>query len=190
MKISTLSILAALALGPTTFAEDTSVTLKHVHLCCDECVRGVGRSVKGIDGVTVTSDKDAETVVLTGSDKRALQKAADAMAAGGYFGVSEKPKFKPVAVNGTEGKMVHSMIVTGVHLCCGGCVDAVDRAIKQTPGATGHTAKKHSKTFVVSGNFNDQKFFEALQQEGLNGKVTTHAEPDPIEPPSKSKSDH
>src|SRR5687768_3333945 len=137
MKISSLSIVASLALVTSVIAADTSVTLKKVHLCCDECVRGVTRSIKGIDGVTLTADKDAETVTLSSADKAALQKAANAMAAGGYFGVSDKADIKPVAQTGAQGKTVQSMIVTGVHLCCGGCVKAVDRAIKQTPGATG-----------------------------------------------------
>src|SRR5687767_10672518 len=78
MKIPSLSIFASLALATSVFAADTSVTLKKVHLCCDECVRGVTRSIKGIDGVTLTADKDAETVTLSSADKAALQKAANA----------------------------------------------------------------------------------------------------------------
>jgi hypothetical protein len=73
MQKSTLLILASLTLGFTAFAVETSVTLKQVHLCCTECMRGVERSLKGIEGVTMTADKDAETVTLAGPNKRALQ---------------------------------------------------------------------------------------------------------------------
>lgn len=190
MKTPALIILVSLTFSSAVLAADTSVTLTHVHLCCGECVRGVERSIKGIEGVTLKADKDAGTVTLAGSNKRTLQKAVNAIAAGGYFGVSDTPGIKPVARTGARGKMVHSMIVTGTHMCCGGCANAVDRAIKNTPGATSHTAKKHSVTFVVNGNFNDQRFFEALQQEGLSGKVTTKPAPEPVNPPSKPTTDH
>ena len=187
MKTTALAFLLSLVLLPTSWAAPASaITLKKVHLCCDSCVRGVEKSIQGIEGVTVKADKDAGTVTLESSDKRAVQKALNALAAGGYFGQSDKPELRPVAPNGTKGKTVQSVIVTGVHLCCGGCVKAIDRAVKQTPGATGHTAKKNAVTFEVTGSFIDQKFFEALQREGLNGRVTSHSAPEP----AGSASDH
>jgi periplasmic mercuric ion binding protein len=171
MKKHTLPIIATLALAAATFAADTSVTLKKVHLCCKACVKGVEQSLKDIEGVTIKADDDAESVTLTSSDKAKLQKAVNAMAEGGYFGVSDNPEIKAMAKTGAKNEKVESMTVGGVHLCCPGCVKAVDRAMKNTPGATGHTAKKNAETFVVSGDFNDQKFFEELQKEGLSGKV-------------------
>lgn len=159
------------ALSVSIFAAEPTLTLKDVHLCCDACVKGAEKSIKDLKGVTFKADKDAETVTLTAADKASLQKAADAMAAGGYYGKSDSD-IKPVAKTGAKNTNVKSIIVAGAHMCCPGCVKAVDRAIKETPGATGHTAKKGSVTFVVNGDFNDQKFFEALQKEGLNGHVT------------------
>ena len=93
------------------------------------------------------------------------------LAESGYFGQSDNAEIKPVAKTGAKGDKVQALTVEGVHLCCPGCVKAVDRAVKNTEGATGHTAKKNAETFVVSGDFNDQKFFEELQKEGLSGKV-------------------
>jgi periplasmic mercuric ion binding protein len=171
--MKTLSFYIAFVFGLSTgaMAADTSVTFKNVHLCCKACVRGVENSLKEIEGVSLKADEDTETVTLTSADKGKLQKAANAMAEGGYFGVSNNAQIKPVAKTGAKGEKVQSLTVAGVHLCCPGCVKAVDRAIKNTPGATGHTAKKNVESFVVNGEFNDQKFFEALQQEGLSGKV-------------------
>jgi copper chaperone CopZ len=172
MKISRLVGVGLLAVGSVVFAGESKVTLKGVHLCCNSCVHGVEDAVKGMKGVSAKADKDAETVTLVAEDGATLQKAVDALAAGGYFGVAEGGDVKPMANTGASNKNVKSMIVTGTHLCCGGCVKAVDRAVKETPGATAHTAKKNGKTFVVTGDFNDQKFFEALQKEGLSGRVT------------------
>jgi len=175
MKKYSLLTVASLALALSGFAADTSVTLKKVHLCCGACVKGVERSLEDISGVTLKADEESESLTLTSSDKATLQKAANALAEGGYFGVSDHPEIKPVAKTGAKGEKVQSLTVGGVHLCCPGCVKAVDRAIKNTPGATAHTAKKNAETFVVSGDFNDQKFFEALQEEGLSGKVAKAA---------------
>ncbi|MGZ8939308.1 MAG: heavy-metal-associated domain-containing protein [Limisphaerales bacterium] len=174
MKIHLFAIvILSSVLG--SFAADSTITLKNVHLCCGACVKGVERSVKDIEGVTVKADEDSGMVKLTSSDKAKLQKAADAMAEGGYFGVSDKSDFKPVAKTGAKGEKVQSLTVAGAHLCCPGCVKAVDRAVKNTPGATGHTATKNAETFVVKGEFNDQQFFEALQKEGLSAKIVKSA---------------
>ena len=169
MKASFL--LAASLMVATAFAADSTVTLKNVHLCCDACVKGVEKSLKNVEGVEIKADKDNETVTLQSSDKATLQKAVNALAAGGYFGESDNASIKPMAKTGAKGEKVHTLTVGGVHLCCGGCVKAVDRALKSTPGAASHTAKKNAETFVVTGDFNDEKFFEALQKEGLSGKV-------------------
>jgi periplasmic mercuric ion binding protein len=175
MKKQTFGIIATLAFAATAFAADTSVTLNKVHLCCKACIKGVERSLKDIEGVTLKTDEDAESVTLTSSDKAKLQKAVDALAEGGYFGISDNSEIKVMAKSGAKNEKVQSLTVGGVHLCCPGCVKAVDRALKNTPGAAGHTAKKNAETFVVSGDFNDQKFFEELQKEGLSGKVAKAA---------------
>lgn len=165
-----LIIVAALA-SLTALAADTTVTLKNVHLCCGACVEAAEKALNGLEGVTLKADEDSETVTVSSSDKAKVQKALNALADGGYFGESDKADFKPVAKTGAKGQKVQSLSVAGVHLCCPGCVKAVDRAIKNTPGAKAHTAKKNVETFTVTGDFNDEKFFEALQKEGLSGKV-------------------
>ena len=172
MKKQSLIIFSSFVLATATaFGADSSVTLKKVHICCEACVKGIQKSLKDIDGVTVKADEDSESVTLTSADNAKLQKAVNTLAESGYFGQSDNAEIKPVAKTGAKGDKVQSLTVEGVHLCCPGCVKAVDRAVKNTEGATGHTAKKNAETFVVSGDFNDQKFFDELQKEGLSGKV-------------------
>lgn len=172
MKKQSLIIFSSFALAAVTaFGADSTVTLKKVHICCGACVKGIEKSVKDLDGVTVKADEDSESVTLASADKAKLQKAVNALADGGYFGESDNADIKPMAKTGAKGEKVQSLTVEGVHLCCPGCVKGVERAVKNTPGATGHTAKKNAETFQVNGDFNDQKFFEELQKEGLSGKV-------------------
>jgi hypothetical protein len=47
----------------------------------------------------------------------------------------------------------------------------VDHAVKSVAGVKEQTATKGAKSFEVTGDFNDQEVFTALQKEGLTGKV-------------------
>jgi len=110
-------------------------------------------------------------VTLTAADAATAQKAADALVAAGYFGTCNDSGVKLTAVSGAKGEKVPSLKVEGVHLCCGKCVKAVDRAVQSVAGAKEHTAVKGAKSFEVTGDFNDQELFTALQKQGLTGKV-------------------
>ena len=171
MKITILSLLATFGIVAATQAADVSVKLTEVHLCCKACVTGANKAVATVKGVTAVPDEESETVTLTAADTATLQKAADALVAAGYFGKSSDASIKLVADTGAKGAKVQTLKVEGVHMCCGECASAVGRAIKAVPGATGHTAKKNAKSFEVTGDFNDKEFFDALQKQGLNGRV-------------------
>jgi len=120
--------------------------------------------------ITATVDKHSETVTLSG-DKAAVQKAADALVAAGYFGKSSDAGVKINADSGVSGKKVQTLKIEGVHLCCGKCVSSVDKAVKSVAGVKEHTAKKNADSFEVTGDFNDKDVIEALHNAGLNGKV-------------------
>lgn len=171
MKLIITTIVAvALAFGFTARADDATAKISNVHLCCDKCVKGVDTAVGTVSGVKATCDKDASTVVLTASDKESLQKAADALVAGGYFGTSDDVKLD--ASTGAKGEKVQTLKITGVHLCCAKCVKAVDKAVKAVPGVTGETAAKGVESFEVIGDFNDKDVLDALQKAGLTGKCS------------------
>lgn len=171
MKSIFLSIVTVLAFAHLTQAEDVTVKISNVHLCCGKCLTGVTNAVAGIDGVKATADKDAEEVVITGPDKAAVQKAADALIKAGYFGQSSDASIKIDSSTGAKGVKVQSLKVEGVHLCCPKCVKAVNAALKDVPGVTGNNAEKNVKVFVVTGDFNDADVFAALQKIGLTGKA-------------------
>ena len=75
------------------------------------------------------------------------------------------------STTGAKNVKVQTLKVEGVHLCCPKCVKAVDTALKSVDGVKGNTAEKNAKSFDVTGDFNDQEVFAALQKEGLTGKV-------------------
>lgn len=174
MKIASLlkfsSFASALLLAATIHASE-SVKLENVHLCCAACVKGVEKAVKPVTGVTATCDKDAGSVVLAAPDKATAQKAVDALVSAGYYGKSSDSGIKLAAKTGATDRKVEKLKVAEVHLCCGKCVTAVQKALETVPGVKGNTAVKNAETFEVTGNFNDKEVFEALQKAGLTGKV-------------------
>src|ERR1043165_5549073 len=68
--LAPLFLLCTLALPAA--AADPTVTLTGVHLCCDNCVRGVATALTPVKGATATCDKSASTVVVTASSKETL----------------------------------------------------------------------------------------------------------------------
>ena len=171
MKKALVTVAIALALSLSARPAEVSTKISDVHLCCQACVKGVKKAVVDIKDVKADVDQDAETVTLTGSDQAAVQKAADALVAAGFFGKSSDASIKLVADTGAKGSKVQSLKLEGVHLCCGKCVSAVDKAVKAVPGVKEHTAVKNAKSFEVTGDFNDKEVVEALQKAGLTGKV-------------------
>jgi copper chaperone CopZ len=170
MKAILLPLAVLVSLTLTSSAADVTSKLSDVHLCCKGCVNAVEKAVGEVDGAKAEIDADAGTVTLSGPNKATVQKAANALVKAGYFGKSEGG-VKLDSATGATGKNVQSVRVEGVHLCCGKCVKAVDKAVKSVNGAKQHNATKGAKTFEVTGDFNDKELFAALQKEGLAGKV-------------------
>src|SRR5882757_9994418 len=68
MNLKFPALVLSLALVPAALA-DVTVTLKDVHLCCDNCVKGVDKAVAPVAGVAAKSDKDESTVTITAPDQ-------------------------------------------------------------------------------------------------------------------------
>jgi copper chaperone CopZ len=167
--ISLVAILAGLAWSIQ--AADTSVKLSHVHLCCNSCAKGVEKAVSGVPGAVSHCDKDTGTVTITAPDQATAQKAVDAIVGAGYFGTSSDPAIKVKDKTGAKKGKVQSLKVTGVHLCCDKCVNAVKDAVTRVPGVKGTTATKGADSFEVTGDFKSKAVFTALNKAGFSGKA-------------------
>ena len=163
--LSTVGMLGAAALA------ETKVEVKGVHLCCGACVKGVGKALKGVEGVKGACDREAGTVTITADDDAAAQKAVEALAAAGYHGSLEtKAVHFPHDSGATKGK-VSSLTLTGAHNCCQSCCKAIKNAVKDVKGVTGDTAKPKSATFEVTGDFEAHDVIRALHKAGFHVKV-------------------
>lgn len=172
MKSLLLSSMISFAAVVALQADEATATINNVHLCCKGCVTGAEKAVSTVPGAKVSADQDAGTLTLSGPDAATLQKAADALVRAGYYGKSTSPAVALKSDSGAKGKQVQSLQIEGVHLCCAKCAKAVDHAVKSVPGVENQTAVKGAKKFQVTGNFNDRAVFEALENEGLSGKVS------------------
>ena len=157
--------VAALALGAltTTSASAAEATLTGVHDCCNSCKKGIDAAVTGA-GAKAKIDKG--TITVTAADEADVNKAVAALMAAGYFGEGA-----PAAAAAPSDAKAKSVTVEGVHLCCGKCVDAFNKAVKTAPGVTKTDAAKNAKTVVVEGDASPKDVLDALHKAGLNASV-------------------
>jgi copper chaperone CopZ len=171
MNKTILTLVVSAAMAALAHA-DSTVKLSGVHLCCKSCVKGVDKAVSTVSGATATSDQDAGTVSVTAADQATVQKAVDALVAGGYFGTSDNASIKVSSATGAKDGKVSSLTVSNVHLCCPKCVKAVNAALANVSGVTSNTAVKNAPSFEIKGDFNPTDVFAAFQKAGLTGKAS------------------
>jgi copper chaperone CopZ len=149
---------------------ETTVTVEKTHLCCASCVKGVAKAVDTVPGAKATCDQKAGKVTITAPDDATAQKAVDALVAAGYYGKCTGATMKDDA--GAPTGNVKSLTVTGIHNCCKKCTVAINKALKDVPGATGECAIK-AETFTITGDFSAEKLVKELNEDGFSVKVST-----------------
>ena len=155
------SLVITLALGLSARAESTA-TLTGVHNCCKSCDKGIVGAVAKVSGATATTDKS--TVTITAANEADVKKATASLVAAGYFGAgAEAPAVTDAKVTGAT--------VSGVHLCCGKCVDAFNKAATATAGVKGTDATKGAASVKVEGSFSTKEFATNLNKAGFSGTI-------------------
>ena len=160
--------------SPATTEEDgepLTVKLHDMHLCCSACGRRVEEVVSDLEGVKVDVDRKEGIVTMDAPGKKTAQAAINALADAGFYGKSDSHEvdFKG---KGAKGDKVKGVTVTGVHLCCKGCVTAADKAIMAVEGVEEHTAKNKAESFEITGDFSPSEVLRNLRRAGLNGMIT------------------
>lgn len=171
--VSTLAAGLAVVLFSAVAVQAADVTISGVHLCCGACVKGVGKALDGVAGVSnVSCDQDSETVKFTAADDKAATAGVAALAKAG-FGGKAKSGDKEVAfpASGVEkGKKANSVSISGIHLCCGGCYKAAEGSLKGVAGVKEVKSDKATKTITLSGEGIDiNAALDALSAGGFHG---------------------
>jgi copper chaperone CopZ len=150
------------------FAE--GVHVDNVHLCCGKCEKAANAALQGIDGVTnVKIDRDEQVIRFDAADAAAAKKALVALADAGFYGQPSVPdpdfKINPKSTSDE----IH---ISGVHLCCKGCTQAVEGALEGVAGVKSVTTQAKQGTVTVTGSdVNLAATLKALHEAGFHGKV-------------------
>ncbi len=161
MKIPSLFTSLSLALTIAACA-DSCLVLEGVHNCCKKCENGIVDAVAKVPGASAQAEKTK--VTITAKDEATAKQAIASLVTGGYFGQGAEA---PAIVDA----QVKSATVTGVHLCCGKCVTAVENAVTSVAGVSTHNATKGATSFTVDGDFSTAALAKALNKSGFSGQV-------------------
>lgn len=166
-----ITILSAALLCLANLAAEVraaeTIKLTDMHICCGGCTSGIKAAVKGLDGVSVTVDQDAEEATVIGDTKEAAQKAVDAIVKAGYH-ASADGKSLP-AEKAPAGK-VAKLTVSNAHNCCGACAKAINAAVASVAGAKSECKGKQVE-FTVEGDFDAAAVVKALAEAGFHVNV-------------------
>lgn len=161
MRLTLLLSIGLLAALPSVQAE-SSIKLQGVHNCCKSCEKGINSAIAKVSGAT--AEVDGKTVTVKAGDEATAKKAVNSLLEGGYFGTG-------ATAPAIQDAKVKSATVDGLHLCCGKCVTAAEKAILSVPGVTAHNAEKGSKSVKIDGDFSTAALQKALNEAGFNGAI-------------------
>lgn len=93
--------------------------------------------------------------------------------AAGYFGVSDAADVKNSSSLSTAkpARKLAEATVSGAHLCCQKCANAMIEAVKSVPGVTEHTIVTKVSTFTVKGDFTEADLLASMNKAGFTGSV-------------------
>ncbi|WP_345735777.1 cation transporter [Prosthecobacter algae] len=148
---------------------ETTVTLEGVHNCCKGCTNGIVKAASGLKDVTVTAE--GETVTIVSKSKSNAKKAVEAIMEAGYYGKSSEAETTASSSLPKTEKKLTAATVTGAHLCCQKCVNAMTEAVKSVPGVTEYNIVNKEKTFTVKGEFSESDLLASMNKAGFHGTV-------------------
>lgn len=151
------------------------VEVKGPHICCKQCVNVAVGILKKVDGVSDAEASSAtKSVSFTAKDSKAAAAGVKALIDGGFFGsatVGGKEHKVDVAA-APKGEKAEKVVVKDVHVCCGQCVNAVNKVAKEVSAEAkvSYEGKGPQKTVIVEGSGLDRgQVLEALRKAGFNG---------------------
>lgn len=149
------------------------VKVTGVHLCCGMCVTDVGKALGDVKGVSgAACDRAAKTVTFQAADADAVKAGIEALAAAGFHGTAKHGDQKIAFPDSgaKKGDKADEVTVTGVHLCCGQCVTAVQKVLGDISKDV--TVDRATKTVTVKGSgIETTAVVTALNEAGFHAKV-------------------
>jgi copper chaperone CopZ len=150
------------------------ITVKEIHLCCDQCEKAVGEALKKVEGVAeVKCDQKTKIVTFTSKDDKTSGEALEALFKAGFTGKATKENgnmfLGRIGPNPFE-KPTDEVTVKGVHACCKECQKIIDGLFKDAKVSYSGTGPLKDLKITGKG-LNKNKVWAALLQAGFAGKV-------------------
>lgn len=165
---------AATTPAPAVPEGAVTITLSGVHLCCKDCEEAVLKIPANEKspipaGVTLTPDRKERTIVIAAPSGKDAQAALRGVIAAGLYGKSDNEAVKIADLKPDEFT-ASTMVLRDVHLCCGGCVKALAKAVESVDGVKSQDAKTGSTRVTVTGeDFKTYEVMQALREAGFGG---------------------
>lgn len=168
-----LVVITASVLG---FADKTTtVSVKGVHLCCASCSSGAEAALQDLKGITkIGVDRNTKLISFEAESKDAAAEAIKALAEDGFYGTATygKEELKWPDAGAKKGEKVPTVVIEGVHLCCGACVTGVKDALEKVAGATEINVDRNAERVTIQGKELDEvAVIAALNKGGFYGKI-------------------
>lgn len=147
--------LASLTLLAAAPAYSGTVNVKGPHLCCGSCQTIADAALSEVDGVSAIScDLNTKVISYKADSDKSAAAGIKALAGAGFFGVAshdKKPLKYPVS-GAKKGAKANTILLLGVHLCCGACVAASQKALEDVKGVRLIDIDRNEKTVKLTGD--------------------------------------
>jgi len=177
MRHLRLGVAVALLVGFNVAGlQAAEVAVKGVHLCCGACLKSAKAALADVDGVSdANANQKTKTVSFQATDEKSTKAGLKALADAGFHGAATADG-KKVSFPTTEvkaGLKADSVKLTGVHLCCGACVNGVKKAVQGVAGVSALQIDRDGKTVSATGkNIDVAAFVGALNKSGFHGELS------------------
>jgi len=164
-------LVVGLSAGP---AAADSVEVKGPHICCQQCVKVVGKILGGVDGVSdVKADAKTKLVTFTAKDEKAAKAGVKALFDGGLFGsaTSGGKELKVDVPAAAKADKADKIVVKSVHVCCGLCEKGVKAAFKDATITFSDRDGAQRTVTVSASGLEPSAVLEALRKAGFNGSL-------------------
>lgn len=171
------NVIVSFVAATLFFAADqtTSVSIKGVHLCCGSCSDSAEAALEGLKGITKAgTDRNTKLIAFQAATKEDALEALKSLAKEGFYGTATfgKEELKWPDSGAKKGQKVTTVVIEGVHLCCGACVTGSKDALEKLASATEIDIDRNAEIITVKGKELDEaEVIGALNKGGFFGTV-------------------
>lgn len=118
-------------------------------------MKAVGKALQKVNGVSdAACDREKKTITFKADSAKSAKAGLRALSRTGFYGAAtvDGKEAKYPAQKIKAGTKSDTVALRGAHLCCGGCVKAVQAAMKDVKGVKSVTCDRKKRTITLTGS--------------------------------------